>query len=108
MHAAKVREYRERAAQAYIAAGLLRRLSWAVVVVSLLSLLATVVFALTGRLAFEAALGAGTGIVLGGILAGAVAYSSAVNVGLGAARLESTLPDAAPSADEERPIDLDA
>lgn len=63
------------------------RLGWIVLFLAVAGLVITVAFWLLGDITMEQALAAIFGVIITGILSGAAAYSSGINVGLGASRL---------------------
>ena len=65
----------------------MRRLGWIVLFLAVASLIVTVVLWLHGDISFEQALASIFGVIITSILSGAAAYSSGVNIGLGASRL---------------------
>ena len=65
----------------------MRRLGWIVLALAVVSLSVTVAMWLLGEISVEQALATIFGVIISSILSGAAAYSSGVNVGLGAMRL---------------------
>jgi hypothetical protein len=63
------------------------RLGWLVLALALTSLAVTVVLWLHGDITGEQTLAAVFGVIITGILSGAAAYTSGINIGLGASRL---------------------
>jgi hypothetical protein len=66
---------------------LLLRLGWLVLALGVTSLVVTGALLVHGDITMEQALAAVFGVIITGILSGAAAYASGINVGLGAARL---------------------
>jgi hypothetical protein len=65
----------------------LLRLGWLVLALAVTSLVVTAVLWLDGDITMEQALAAIFGVIITGILSGAAAYASGINIGLGASRL---------------------
>ena len=63
------------------------RLGWLVLALAVTSLAVTAALWLHGDITMEQALAAIFGVIITGILSGAAAYASGINVGLGASRL---------------------
>ena len=82
---------RDRVLHAVATERFMMRLGWIVLFLAIGSLAVTVVLWLRGDITLEQALAAIFGVIITGILSGAAAYSSGVNVGLGASRLVLTL-----------------
>jgi hypothetical protein len=80
-------EMRERVEHAVAIGTFMRRLGWIVLFLAVASLIVTVVLWLLGDISFEQALATIFGVIISSILSGAAAYSSGVNIGLGASRL---------------------
>ena len=84
-------QMRERVRHAVATERFMLRLGWIVLALAVTGLTVTIVLWLHGDISMEQALAAIFGVVITGILSGAAAYSSGVNVGLGASRLELAL-----------------
>ena len=80
-------EMRDRVEHAVATEKFMMRLGWIVLFLAVTSLAVAVGLWLHGDLTPEQALAAIFGVIISGILSGAAAYSSGVNVGLGASRL---------------------
>ena len=80
-------EMRDRVEHALAIETFMRRLGWIVLFLAAASLIVTVVLWLHGDITFEQALASTFGVIITSILSGAAAYSSGVNIGLGASRL---------------------
>jgi hypothetical protein len=65
----------------------LLRLGWLVLALGITSLVVTGALLVHGDITMEQALAAVFGVVISGILSGAAAYGSGINIGLGASRL---------------------
>jgi hypothetical protein len=76
-----------RVEQALAVGRFMRRLGWIVLFLATASLIVTVVLWLHGDISIEQALASIFGVIITSILAGAAAYSSGINMGLGASRL---------------------
>jgi hypothetical protein len=86
-------EMRERVRHAVATERFMMRLGWIVLFLAVGSLAVTVVLWLHSDITLEQALAAIFGVIITGILSGAAAYSSGINVGLGASRLALALED---------------
>jgi hypothetical protein len=88
-------EMRDRVAHAVATERFMCRLGWLVLALAVTGLVVTVVLWLHEDIGVEQALAAVFGVIITGILSGAAAYSSGVNIGLGASRLSLAMEDQA-------------
>jgi hypothetical protein len=87
------REMRDRVEHAVATERFLLRLGWLVLALAVTSLTVTVALWLHEDISAEQTLAAVFGVIITGILSGAAAYASGINIGLGAARLVLALED---------------
>ena len=80
-------EMRERVRHAVATEKFMLRLGWLVLALAVTSLAVTAALWLHGDITMEQALAAVFGVIITGILSGAAAYASGINIGLGASRL---------------------
>jgi len=80
-------EMRERVRHAVATEKFMLRLGWLVLALAVTSLAVTAALWLHGDITMEQALAAIFGVIVTGILSGAAAYASGINIGLGASRL---------------------
>jgi hypothetical protein len=80
-------EMRARVEHAITTERFMLRLGWVVLALGVTSLVVTGALLVRGDITMEQALAAVFGVIISGILSGAAAYSSGINIGLGASRL---------------------
>jgi hypothetical protein len=93
-------EMRKRVEHAISTERFMLRLGWLVLAFGITSLVVTGALLLHSDITVEQALAAVFGVIISGILSGAAAYSSGINIGLGASRLVLALGPEEPEPEE--------